>query len=101
MQDGAVKPLFVTSGMVIKDDTPAWQLKKHELNQLTKADLESILEAGGYGRPLLVNKDKKHESVDFVECNWNRIVATIADRNVVVPLTDADEEEAESGRSRE
>ena len=72
VQNGAVKPVFVTSGMVIKDDTPAWQMNRGDLHQLTKSDLESILAIGGYGGRFVAHRDKKIEYVDFVERLWGQ-----------------------------
>ena len=96
VQNGAVKPVFVTSGMVIKDDTPAWQMNRGDLHQLTKSDLESILAIGGYGGRFVAHRDKKIEYVDFVERLWDRILATVADRNIVAQTAEAESEASEA-----
>ena len=102
VQNGAVKPVLVTSGMVVTNDTPAWQMNRGDLHQLTKADLESILAIGGYGGRLVATRDKKTEYVDLVERIWNRILEAIAERNVgEAPEEGEEAEEAESEDTEE
>ena len=84
VQGNTVKPLMVESGMVIKGDTPAFQMDRHALDRLNKAELQAILEAGYHGGRLTVSRDKKQEFVDYVANSWDNIVTAVANRHCTV-----------------